>query len=93
MVYALELHDDLVIHRGVAARDCRDTRDGGLARDAHVRAVVSRAHFDKVMAHIALACQEGGKILCGGESVRLPKRSLEAAGSFTSSYCNTPIAA
>jgi aminomuconate-semialdehyde/2-hydroxymuconate-6-semialdehyde dehydrogenase len=32
-------------------------------------AVVSRAHFDKVMAHIALAREEGGTILCGGEAV------------------------
>ena len=28
-----------------------------------------------------------------GESVRLPERFLEAAGSFTSSYSNTLIAA
>jgi aminomuconate-semialdehyde/2-hydroxymuconate-6-semialdehyde dehydrogenase len=29
-------------------------------------AVVSKPHFDKIMAHIALARQEGGKVLCGG---------------------------
>ena len=33
-------------------------------------ALVSRAHFDKVMGHIALAREEGGKILCGGDAVR-----------------------
>jgi aminomuconate-semialdehyde/2-hydroxymuconate-6-semialdehyde dehydrogenase len=32
-------------------------------------AVVSRAHFDKVMGHIALARDEGGSILCGGSAV------------------------
>jgi len=32
-------------------------------------AVVSRAHFDKVMGHIALARDEGGTILCGGNAV------------------------
>jgi aminomuconate-semialdehyde/2-hydroxymuconate-6-semialdehyde dehydrogenase len=37
-------------------------------------AVVSRAHFDKVMGHIALAREEGGKILCGGDAVRLDGR-------------------
>jgi aminomuconate-semialdehyde/2-hydroxymuconate-6-semialdehyde dehydrogenase len=29
-------------------------------------AVVSKAHFDKVMSHIALARREGGSVLCGG---------------------------
>jgi len=29
-------------------------------------AVVSKDHFDKVMAHIALAREEGGKVVCGG---------------------------
>ncbi|MHB8447678.1 MAG: aldehyde dehydrogenase [Rudaea sp.] len=33
-------------------------------------ALVSRAHFDKVMGHIALAREEGGKVLCGGDAVR-----------------------
>lgn len=37
-------------------------------------AVVSRAHFDKVMGHIALAREEGGKILCGGSAVKLVGR-------------------
>jgi aminomuconate-semialdehyde/2-hydroxymuconate-6-semialdehyde dehydrogenase len=32
-------------------------------------AVVSRTHFDKVMGHIALAREEGGSIVCGGEAV------------------------
>ncbi|MHB8679596.1 MAG: aldehyde dehydrogenase [Rudaea sp.] len=33
-------------------------------------ALVSRAHFDKIMGYIALAREEGGKILCGGDAVR-----------------------
>ncbi|HET8942159.1 MAG TPA: aldehyde dehydrogenase [Rudaea sp.] len=37
-------------------------------------AVVSQAHFDKIMGHIAIARAEGGKILCGGQAVHLPGR-------------------
>jgi len=37
-------------------------------------AVVSRAHFDKVMSHIALAREEGGRILCGGDEVKVGGR-------------------
>ena len=32
--------------------------------------VVSKAHFDKVMACIELARQEGGRVLCGGAAVQ-----------------------
>lgn len=34
-------------------------------------AVVSQAHMEKVLGYIELAKREGGKILCGGERVRL----------------------
>src|SRR5262249_34132772 len=44
------------------------------ARGTDVGAVVSQAHFDKVMGHIALAREEGGAILCGGDAVRLDGR-------------------
>jgi len=37
-------------------------------------AVVSKAHFDKIMGCIAVARDEGGKILCGGEAVKLDER-------------------
>ena len=40
-------------------------------------AIVSQAHFDKVMGHIALARQEGGRVLCGGKAVRLDGRCAE----------------
>jgi len=33
-------------------------------------ALVSQAHFDKVMGHIALAREEGGKLLSGGEAIK-----------------------
>ncbi|MGH8123585.1 MAG: aldehyde dehydrogenase [Rudaea sp.] len=37
-------------------------------------AIVSRAHFDKVMGHIALAREEGGHVLCGGDAVHVGGR-------------------
>jgi aminomuconate-semialdehyde/2-hydroxymuconate-6-semialdehyde dehydrogenase len=37
-------------------------------------AVVSKLHFDKVLACIELAKEEGGRILCGGSSVKLTGR-------------------
>ena len=44
----------------------------GDPRDAasDLGAIVSRAHFDKVMGHIALARVEGGRILAGGDAVQ-----------------------
>jgi len=35
-------------------------------------AVVSKGHFEKILSYIELARQEGGRILCGGHSIRLP---------------------
>ncbi len=35
-------------------------------------AVVSESHMNKILGYIQLAKEEGGKILCGGERVRLP---------------------
>jgi aminomuconate-semialdehyde/2-hydroxymuconate-6-semialdehyde dehydrogenase len=40
-------------------------------------AVVSRAHFDKIMGHIAVARKEGGKILCGGDALELSGRCAD----------------
>ncbi|MBS1582836.1 MAG: aldehyde dehydrogenase [Bacteroidetes bacterium] len=42
--------------------------------DTDLGAVVSEAHMEKVLGHIALAKQEGGRVLCGGERVRLDGR-------------------
>lgn len=40
-------------------------------------ALVSKPHFDKVMACIAQARAEGGQVLVGGESVRVPGRCTD----------------
>jgi aminomuconate-semialdehyde/2-hydroxymuconate-6-semialdehyde dehydrogenase len=40
-------------------------------------AVVSRAHFDKIMGHIALAREEGGMILCGGNALNVDGRCAD----------------
>lgn len=42
-----------------------------LADDTNQGAVVSKLHFDKVMGCIALAKEEGGNILLGGEAIKL----------------------
>ena len=39
-----------------------------------IGAVVSQAHLEKVLSHIALAKEEGGRILCGGERIHLQGR-------------------
>ncbi|HMM57653.1 MAG TPA: aldehyde dehydrogenase [Rudaea sp.] len=41
---------------------------------SNLGALVSQAHFDKVMGHITLARKEGGTILCGGDAVRVQGR-------------------
>ena len=37
-------------------------------------AVVSQAHFEKILGHIALTREEGGTILCGGDAVKVSGR-------------------
>jgi aminomuconate-semialdehyde/2-hydroxymuconate-6-semialdehyde dehydrogenase len=39
-----------------------------------IGAIVSKPHFDKIMSYIALARQEGGTLLCGGQSLTLEGR-------------------
>ncbi len=39
-----------------------------------IGALVSQSHLEKVMSYVALAKDEGGTILCGGETVRLEGR-------------------
>lgn len=39
--------------------------------ETKIGAVVSKAHFDKILYYIELARQEGGQVLCGGHSVTL----------------------
>jgi aminomuconate-semialdehyde/2-hydroxymuconate-6-semialdehyde dehydrogenase len=40
-------------------------------------ALVSQAHFEKVLGHIALAREEGGQLLCGGEAIKPGGRCAE----------------
>jgi aminomuconate-semialdehyde/2-hydroxymuconate-6-semialdehyde dehydrogenase len=42
--------------------------------DTDLGAVVSKAHRDKILSYIELATKEGGKILCGGNTVKVPGR-------------------
>lgn len=42
-----------------------------LDEKTRVGAIVSKGHHEKIMSYIALAQQEGGKILCGGKIVQL----------------------
>lgn len=37
-----------------------------------VGAIVSKSHFEKILSYIQIAKDEGGKILCGGESLSPP---------------------
>ena len=50
-----------------------ETLSVGDPNDASVRLgpVMSKAHYDKVLGYIELAKLEGGRILCGGEALRL----------------------
>lgn len=45
-----------------------------LNSDTKIGAIVSKAHFDKIMSYIVLAKQEGGRILTGGNAVK-PKEN------------------
>lgn len=45
-----------------------------LSNDTNIGAIVSKQHFEKIMYHISLAVNEGGRILCGGKAVKLRGR-------------------
>ena len=45
-----------------------------LASDTDLGALVSASHLEKVQAYLALAREEGGNMLCGGEQVELEGR-------------------
>jgi len=49
-------------------------------KDTWIGAIVSKPHKEKIMSYIDLAKQEGGKILCGGNEVKLSGRC--ANGNF-----------
>ena len=44
---------------------------------SNIGAVVSKAHFDKVLNHIDIAKDEGGKVLVGGQAVKVKGRCEE----------------
>ncbi len=64
-----------------------------LDADTDVGAIVSKQHFDKIMAYIELAQKEGGTILCGGKSADLTAETqrrrdeLEPGAVATVSRC------
>jgi aminomuconate-semialdehyde/2-hydroxymuconate-6-semialdehyde dehydrogenase len=43
-----------------------------MADGTDLGAIVSEAHMEKVLEHIRVAEEEGGRVLCGGRRVRLP---------------------
>lgn len=45
-------------------------------KETNLGAIVSKAHFDKVLYYINLAKEEGGTILCGGNKVDMTKVGL-----------------
>lgn len=46
-------------------------------QDTNIGAVVSKAHFEKVLNHIDIAKDEGGKVLIGGQAVKGKGRCSE----------------
>ncbi|MEO8666035.1 MAG: aldehyde dehydrogenase [Ignavibacteria bacterium] len=45
-----------------------------LEKDSDLGAIVSKQHFEKILYYIDLASKEGGKILCGGRSMKMEGR-------------------
>jgi aminomuconate-semialdehyde/2-hydroxymuconate-6-semialdehyde dehydrogenase len=42
-----------------------------LDENTRIGAIVSKGHFEKILGYIELAKSEGGKVLCGGKSIKL----------------------
>jgi len=53
------------------------------SEDTKLGAVVSKPHMEKILSYISLAKEEGGRILCGGERVKL-------AGDLSDGYYVQP---
>ena len=61
--------------RDALAERVRTLRSGDPRDEATQQgALVSKAHFDKVLAHLALAREEGGTMLTGGDRIQVPGR-------------------
>jgi aminomuconate-semialdehyde/2-hydroxymuconate-6-semialdehyde dehydrogenase len=56
-------------------------------------ALISRAHYDKVMGYIDLAREEGGRVLCGGGPPAAPVSARCRGGSFIEPTVITGLAA
>ncbi len=56
------------------ARTQRLKIDDPLQAETQIGAVVSPQHLEKILSYIALAQDEGGKVLCGGRRVRVAGR-------------------
>ncbi|HNR19192.1 MAG TPA: aldehyde dehydrogenase [Bacteroidia bacterium] len=48
-----------------------------LNEDSRMGAIVSKPHMEKILSYIELAKQEGGKILCGGNRIKLSGENAE----------------
>ncbi len=48
-----------------------------LIQSSKLGAIASKQHFEKILSYIELAKQEGGKILLGGEAVKLEGRCVD----------------
>lgn len=48
-----------------------------MAESTNIGAVVSEGHLHKILSYIALAKQEGGLVLCGGDRVKMEGRCSE----------------
>ncbi len=46
--------------------------------ETNIGAIVSKQHFDKILSYIEIAKSEGGKILCGGNSVDLSNENYNS---------------
>jgi aminomuconate-semialdehyde/2-hydroxymuconate-6-semialdehyde dehydrogenase len=42
-----------------------------MREDSRLGAIVSKPHYEKIISYIELAKKEGGKILCGGNSIKM----------------------
>ena len=75
----------ILVQRGIYEKFKKDFVEGVKAlkvgdpnsEETKQGALVSKPHFEKVLSYIALAKEEGGKILCGGEAIDLSSEGLK----------------
>src|SRR6185312_304015 len=48
-----------------------------LEEQSKMGAIVSKPHYEKILSYVELAKQEGGKILCGGNAIKMTKEYSE----------------